>query len=1057
MPDISTIVKNHIKDLRECLRLSEIKRIYNISIPHFALMLALTAKPFLVVEDSEDAAFKLYCDFVFFKSFLIKNSLLNTAYFPSPSNQENIAKRIKILSELYEANGMSIITSKDACQYGFQSTDTISLKKGGATDRNHLEEWLKKSGYKEVNIVMDTGEYSRRQWLFDIYPASESNPVRVEFFSDEIDVIKAFDIETQRSIREIDNMDIFPAEEGEQTNNLLNDLLGDSNFEVFICSEMASLIQHANAPIVFSHLPFEGEGINAGEASIAGLGILPQERIGIEKLAESIAKIGKKALAILPSEAQAQRLREILIESSPDMAAPFIQGSKAAEYEGSFCITIGRLSGGINIPDAVILTEKEFFGERPAYRPIKKSKVSRLLMSIDDIKPGDFVVHKDHGIGRFDGMQRQKTGDYEEDIISVSYANGKIYVPFNNIGKLGKYSAGEGHKPALDSLGSKNWQKARQKANKAVQEMAEKLLKLYAERKDARGFVFSGDAPMHREFDDFFPYEETPDQINAFNEIKKHMTSDTPMDMLLCGDVGYGKTEVAIKAAFRAVYDGKQVAVLVPTTLLAEQHFRTFQVRFSAFAVRIDIVSRFKSKKEIEKSLAAAACGETDIIIGTHILLGKKVSFNDLGLLIIDEEHKFGVAQKERLKELKKGVDVLTLTATPIPRTLHMSLSGIREMCTIETPPEERLAVRSIVTSFNAKTIQEAIMRELNREGQIFFVHNRISDIYETAGMVQKLAPDAKIEVAHGQMNESDLEKIMLRFFNHETDILVSTAIISSGLDITSANTIIINRADTFGLSDLYQLRGRVGRGNIQAYAYFLIAGQDIITDEAKKRLQAIQEMSYLGAGFRLALKDLEIRGAGNLLGPQQAGNIHRIGFDMYMDMLDKAVSELKGQKIQEEFDPQVTLRLTAFIPDSFISDISLRLGLYKKLTLARTIESVDELAEEMADRFGRLPQEVLNLLHIIKIKIMARALYIAKVWDVGGRYRFTFLSDSEGIYSIPENFMDEMLNSLLALQRDEKRLRLLQDGFELNTERLSQKESISMAESVLQSLWTRL
>lgn len=1052
MPNISTILKNHIKDLRERLRLSEIKRIYNISTPHLALMLAIAEKPFLIVEDSEDAAFKLYSDFMFFKSFFGKDNPLNIAYFPPPSNHENIGKRIKILSELYEANGISIITSKEACQYGFQSTDTISLKKGGTTDRNHLEKWLKKSGYKEVNIVMDTGEYSRREWLFDIYPAAEPNPVRVEFFSDEIDIIRTFDIETQRSIREIDAIDIFPAEEGEQINNLLNDLLGDSNFEVFISNVEISSIEYANKPIVFSHLPFEGAGINAGELSIAGLGILPQERTGIEKLSETLAVIGKKTLAILPSEAQAQRLKEILL-----LTVPFIQVSKAAEYGGGFCITIGRLSRGINIPDIVILTEREFFGERPAYRPIKKSKVSRLLMSIDDIKPGDFVVHKDHGIGRFEGMQRQKTEDYEEDIISISYANGKIYVPFSNIGKLGKYSAGEGHKPALDSLGSKNWQKARQKAKKGVQEMAEKLLKLYAERKEARGFAFSGDTPIHREFDDFFPYEETPDQINAFNEIKKHMTSDTPMDMLLCGDVGYGKTEVAIKAAFRSLYDGKQVAVLVPTTLLAEQHFRTFQARFSAFPARIDTVSRFKSKKEIEKSLAALACGETDIIIGTHILLGKKVLFNDLGLLIVDEEHKFGVAQKERLKELKKGVDVLTLTATPIPRTLHMSLSGIREMCTIETPPEERLAVRSIVTAFNARTIQEALARELSRSGQVFFVHNRIRDIYEIAAMVQKLAPDAKIAVAHGQMNETDLEKIMLSFFNNETDILVSTAIISSGLDITSANTIIINRADTFGLSDLYQLRGRVGRSNIQAYAYFLIAGEDIITDEAKKRLQAIQEMSYLGAGFRLALKDLEIRGAGNLLGPEQAGNIHRIGFDMYMDMLDKAVSELKGQEIKEEFDPQITLRLSAFISDAYISDISLRLGSYKKLTLAQTLEAVNDLAEEMADRFGRLPQEVLNLLHIIKIKIMARSLYIAKAWDAGGKYRFTFLSDPEGIYSIPANFLDDMLNSLLALQRDEKRLRLLQDGFELNTERLSQKESISMTESVLQSLWTRL
>ena len=539
------------------------------------------------------------------------------------------------------------------------------------------------------------------------------------------------------------------------------------------------------------------------------------------------------------------------------------------------------------------------------------------------------------------------------------------------------------------------------------------------------------------------------------------MQSDHPMDMLICGDVGYGKTEVAIKAAFRAVYDGKQVAVLVPTTLLAEQHYRTFKSRYAAFPVKIDYLSRFKGPKEAKKSIAALAKGEIDIVIGTHALLNKTVQFQDLGLLIIDEEHRFGVAQKERVKELRKNVDVITLTATPIPRTLHMSLSGIREMSTIETPPEERLAVRSVVTRYNDRTIKEAIEREIKREGQVFFVHNRIRDIERVVSYIKKLVPDVRIDYAHGQMAEHQLEKIMLSFLNGQIDVLVSTAIIGSGLDIPTANTMIIDRADTFGLSDLYQLRGRVGRGNLQAYAYFLIPGEDILTDDAKKRLQAIQEMSYLGAGFRLALKDLEIRGAGNLLGGEQSGHIYKVGFDMYMDMLEKAVAELKGEEVRDEIEPQIKLRLAAFIPEEYISDMSLRLSMYKRLTSLKSLGELDDFTVELVDRFGRMPEEVTNLMHVIAIKLLSRKLFISKVVDIDGHYRFTVGRDESGReYQLPESLSDRMLKALSEMQKSLRgglTIRFFKSGFELSTKAKSPEESMKTVEETLKELAGKL
>jgi transcription-repair coupling factor (superfamily II helicase) len=558
-----------------------------------------------------------------------------------------------------------------------------------------------------------------------------------------------------------------------------------------------------------------------------------------------------------------------------------------------------------------------------------------------------------------------------------------------------KYHAPENVKPKVDRLGGKTWQRTRQKVKKKIKDMAERLIKIYAKRTAATGNAFSDDSELHREFDGFFPYEETPDQLSSINEIKRDMEQAVPMDRLLCGDVGYGKTEVVMRACFKAVYDGNQVAVLVPTTILAEQHHETFVSRFSAFPVKIDFLSRFKTTAEQKKTLKALANGEIDIVIGTHRLLGKDVAFHNLGLLVVDEEHKFGVTHKEKIKAFKSNVDVLTLSATPIPRTLHMALSGIRGMSTIETPPEDRLAVQSRVARFRPTLIKEVLQKELDRGGQAFFVHNRVQDIYKMASFLSELVSEGTFGVAHGQMKEKELELVMKQFFNQEINILVSTSIIGSGLDIPSANTIIINRADRFGLADLYQLRGRVGRSNIKAFAYFLIPGEDIISDVARKKLSAIQELGYLGAGFRLALKDLEIRGAGNLLGGEQSGHIEAVGFDMYMDMLETAVAELKGEKTAPKIEPELDLKVKASIPEEYIEDPDLRLSIYRKIAMAKDQTSLQKMRDELRDRFGQLPEKAERLVEIMEIKVAAVTLFIHKIQNVGGKVRVLFAPET--------------------------------------------------------------
>jgi transcription-repair coupling factor (superfamily II helicase) len=885
-----------------------------------------------------------------------------------------------------------------------------------------------------------------------MFPPDRDNPVRVEFFGDEIESIRSFEIDTQLSIKEIDDIRLCPAIGPEEGPNLIEFLSGsrlilnepDDIKRRYPLFEQERLLPDQEF-LSFTSLPMEGEGINLGAAGAGGHGLLREERSSVEDLVGNVLALRESffILIVSSSEGQSGRLKELFVDKGSDM--PVLTGSKAMKSSHSPVTTVGDLSRGFKHRDVIVLTGSDIFGRSPVSRQTKRSRVSKLISSIEDFREGDYLVHIEHGIGKFLGIKRSNIEGHEGDFISIEYLGGdKLSVPLERIDYVQKYNAPENVRPKLDRLGGKTWQKTKQRVKKKIKDMAKQLLKIYASRMSAAGNAFSEDTELHKEFDGFFPYEETPDQLSSIKEIKKDMEKSAPMDRLLCGDVGYGKTEVVMRAAFKAVYDSKQAAVLVPTTILAEQHYETFCTRFSAFPVKIDYLSRFKSAAEKKDTLKRLAQGDIDIIIGTHGLLGKKVEFFDLGLLVIDEEHKFGVSHKERIKELKANVDALSLSATPIPRTLHMALTGVRGMSTIETPPEDRLAVKSSVARFNPQTIGEAIQKELDRNGQAFFVHNRISDIYEIAGFIGGLVPDAKIGVAHGRLNEKELEHVMRAFSHGEKNVLVATSIISSGLDIPSANTIIINRADRFGLADLYQLRGRVGRSDVKAYAYLLIPGEDLITEEARKKLEAIQEMGYLGAGFRLALRDLEIRGAGNMLGAEQSGHIEAIGFDMYMDMLKNTVAELKGEKVPSNIEPAINLGITAMIPEGYIEDPDLRLSVYRKIASAKDIGALRNMSDELRDRFGRLPGKTERLIEIMELKVMAKNLYITKMDNFLGRIKIYFSAETP---VKPER--------MLSLYRDGREYLsfLPEGGIELDLRKKSWNEIVVVLKDILEEL----
>ncbi|RPI27808.1 MAG: transcription-repair coupling factor [Acidobacteria bacterium] len=709
---------------------------------------------------------------------------------------------------------------------------------------------------------------------------------------------------------------------------------------------------------------------------------------------------GDRIVFVLSSKGLAERLVDILAEY--EISVDFCEGDLGECLQRPLSVMQGKVSEGFS-SEALrlhVLTQDNVFEEselRPAARRAPQGEVpSAFLSDFRDLRVGDYVVHVDHGLGVFRGLKRIGVGDNLREFVELVYRDeAKLYVPVDRLDLIQKYTGAGEASPSLDRLGGTSWEKTKSRVKSSMQSLAEDLLKLYARREIAEGHAFPPDDALVKEFDEAFEFEETPDQHAAIQDVKRDMESARPMDRLVCGDVGYGKTEVGMRAAFKAVNDGKQVGVLAPTTVLAFQHYSTFRQRLNAFPVRIEMISRFRSRQEIQQVLRDTALGLVDILIGTHRLLSKDVKFRDLGLLVIDEEQRFGVGQKERLKQLKTKVDVVTLSATPIPRTLNMSLIGLRDLSIIETPPKDRLAIQTVVVKFSRNIIRSAIDLELKRQGQVLFLHNSIETIYSIAGMVQEIVPEARVAVGHGQMRETQLEEVMLNFVNYKYDVLVSTTIIENGLDIPRANTLIVNQADRFGLAQLYQLRGRVGRSNRRAYAYLLIPSEETLTSDARKRLAAIKEFSDLGAGFRIAALDLEIRGAGNLLGGEQHGHISAVGFDLYVKLLEQTIRELKGEPVVEEVQTTVDLGFDIQIPEHYIPDANLRLWLYKRVSSVRDERGIKNLMEEVVDRFGKYPRAVVNLFEYAGLRWQAQQLRILSLDRRHDRVLIKFRDDT--------------------------------------------------------------
>jgi transcription-repair coupling factor (superfamily II helicase) len=907
---------------------------------------------------------------------------------------------------------------------------SIDLHAGSEIEPQQLAELLVDAGFTREDPVEEHGAFTLRGGIVDLFPAGDAEPVRIEFVGDMVETLRRYDPATQRSTGPTDHVHVVPARERFDDADLVStiDFLSTAPRLRIIVSELEQVEQHATKtgqqlensyrdatarghvpalPPWVAFTPWEDLADRAASASrleelaleegsaIHHVSCQPamefRGRVGdwVADLRQARER-GDTVIFVADSVGRAERTAEILRDYEI-VALPIDHAD--ASSAAAVLIAVGTLSRGFRLAGAglQLYAETDIFDEERHATERRRSVAQTFLSNLRDLKVGDLVVHVDHGIGEFVGLKQLATGTLAvgttgetQEFLELRYhGDDKLFVPVERLDLIQKFTGGS--RPALDRLGGTTWEKAKTRVKKAMRDMAEELLKLYAQRKAVAGHAFPPDTHWQEEFESAFPYELTPDQSTAIADIKRDMEAPTPMDRLLCGDVGYGKTEVAMRAAFKAVMDGKQVAVLAPTTVLAFQHQKTLHDRFAAFPVAIEMVSRFRTKHEIKDVLANLASGKVDIIVGTHRLLSKDVTFKDLGLLVIDEEQRFGVAHKERIKQMRKKVDVLTMTATPIPRTLNMSMVGIRDMSIIETPPKDRLSIQTNVVKFDAPVIERAIRNELARGGQIYFVHNRVESIFSMGHLLQRLVPEARVVVGHGQMGEDELERAMLGFVERQFDLLLATTIVENGLDIPNANTIIINRADRYGLSQLYQLRGRVGRSDRPAYAYLLIPPETSLSPVARKRLAAIKEFSDLGSGFRVAALDLEIRGAGNLLGGEQSGHIDAVGFEMYMKLLEETIREIRGEEIEDDTRATVNLRVNVRIEDRYIEDMNQRLMVYRKVASARTERELETTLDEIRDRYGAPPESVRNLAAYGRVRVLADRLDIESI-DREGR-----------------------------------------------------------------------
>ncbi len=930
-------------------------------------------------------------------------------------------------------------------------------------------------GYERAPMVTKPGEFSLRGGIIDIYPITEKHPIRIELFDEEIDSIRYFDAENQRSLQKLNEITVGPATEllltqedilsggerleealGKSLKKMKSDEAKEQLIEViehdierlknlehfqemykyigYLYENPASLLDYlpANGLMIFdemsriqetaanldveegewyssllesnqmvrnSRFSFDWETVwdnidaqriylsvflrhipNTQPQNIVNLSTRAMQEFHgqMNLLKNEITRWDKgdfSVIVLVPNAKRAEKVQSIFADY--DIEAVVAENPELPVRIPT--ITVGNISSGLEFPmhKLVIITENELFKKRTK-RPRKQQKISNAerIKSYQELKIGDYVVHASHGVGKYIGIETLEVNDLHKDYMLIKYSgDDKLYVPIDQIDQVQKFVASEGKEPRLHKLGGTEWTKVKRKVQSSVEDIADDLIKLYAEREAREGYAFSEDTEMQREFEASFPYQETEDQLRCIEEIKRDMEKPRPMDRLLCGDVGYGKTEVAIRAAFKAIADGKQVAFLVPTTILAQQHFETIRERFQDHAINIGMLSRFRTRKQQKETINGLKKGTIDVVVGTHRILSKDIEYKDLGLLVVDEEQRFGVKHKEKIKQMKTNVDVLTLTATPIPRTLHMSMLGVRDLSVIETPPENRFPIQTYVMEQNPVFIREAIEREMSRGGQVFFLYNRVENIDKIARDLSTLV-DARIAVAHGQMNETELENVIFSFLEGEYDVLVSTTIIETGVDIPNVNTLIVNDADRMGLSQLYQLRGRVGRSNRVAYAYFTYQKDKVLTEVAEKRLQAIKEFTELGSGFKIAMRDLSIRGTGNILGSQQHGFIDSVGFDMYSQMLKEAIeSRKKGKEIEDTtpFEPELNLKVDAYIPDTYIKDGKQKIDIYKQFQAISSPEDITELKDELIDRFGDFPKEVENLFTVSSLKMYAK------------------------------------------------------------------------------------
>lgn len=1060
--------------------------------PHFIYGFGHTFKQKLIITHTEVKARELFEEY--------RSLDRNTVYYPARDfifysadihGNQLSRERLEVLSRLIRGEELTVITTFDGCMDKIMPPTTyarytLNIHEGDEIDVKVLSNQLMEMGYERVIQTEVGGQFAIRGGIIDIFPLTGDIPCRIELWDTQVDSMRLFDAESQRSVENIESLELFPAtelligdylaegmeaietetqkyeksltkdnrfqeaarirksfEELKDKLFVLQDYSGCDSYITFFSKNTVSFLDYFDRDNTLIYLDepnrleekarvvdtefresmihrlekgyilpsqtnvlfTEGEiyakigarhciAMSTLDCKLPWLDVAGHYNIGakgigaynnsFETLVSDIGSWkakGYRILVVSASKTKAERLAKDLQDNG--VTAIYSDNRERELVPGEVMTTYGKLRRGYEYPDArfVAVAEDDIFGASKKTQRKKKNYEGKAIAGFSELNIGDYVIHENHGLGVYRGIEKIEVDKIEKDYIKIEYGGGgNLYILATQLDLIQKYADSEAKKPKLNRLGSPEWYKTKTRVKGAVRQVADELVRLYALRQEKKGYEFTPDTPWQREFEELFPYEETGDQLTAIEDTKKDMESRKIMDRLICGDVGYGKTEIAMRAAFKAVQEGKQVVYLVPTTILAKQHYSSFDKRMKDFGVRVEMLSRFCTPKETKTTLEGLKKGLVDVVVGTHRVLSKDVVFKDLGLLIVDEEQRFGVTHKEKIKHLREDVDVLTLSATPIPRTLHMSLIGIRDMSVLEEPPVDRLPIQTFITEYDEEMVREAITRELARGGQVYYVYNRVQGIDEAALAIQKIVPEANVSFAHGQMHERELEKIMVEFVNGEIDVLVSTTIIETGLDIPNVNTIIIHDSDRFGLSQLYQLRGRVGRSGRMAYAFLMYRKDKLLKEIAEKRLNAIREFTELGSGFKIAMKDLEIRGAGNLLGAEQHGHMEAVGYDLYCKMLNEAVAEMKGEIRPEEFETVVDLDIDAFIPATYIRSENLKLDVYKRIAAIGSPEELSDMTDELIDRFGDIPRSALNLMRIAYLKSKSHEAYIMEV-----------------------------------------------------------------------------